>query len=117
MTKDNKVINIYRAIHIESGDTHFFVGTFDSETGEYVLPPWPRMRKVIGTMGRRNRFSSFAEAVGYYGYNDRAVAVQAATAKKEWGNTSRMVDEGWDTNLGEGYKPWWGRRRGRKSRA
>ena len=114
MTTD-KPVNIYRAVHIATGKTHYFVGEFDANTGSYVLPEKPSFRKVIGGTGRRRRFDTFADAVGEHGhgYSDREVAVQSVYSKKS-GGYSRMVEEGWDINLGEGYKPWYGRRRGRQ---
>ena len=116
MNVNEQLPNLYRAKLAETGEIHFFVGTYDERTGEYVSPDPQTYAHVIGDRNSVTRFSTFAEAMDYLGYKDYNVASQAAFNRyggKE-GGYSKVVGSGWDQNLGEGYVPWIAQRRGRR---
>ena len=113
MTDHNIPVNVYRALHLGSGEVHYFVGHYDEEKGLYIPPRVAPKKKVIGHENRPSSFSTFSEAIAYKGYTDYKVASQAAYFKYE---RSVLSPGGWNKKLGEGYTPWFPKRKGRKNR-
>ena len=113
---DAAEINIYRAIHSDTGQTHYFAGTFNSESRKYIPPPPTDKKHVFGHQGRVGSFDTFADAMKYKGYYKYSVADQAARGNKAW-NETRISPEGWSENLGEGYTPWISQKRGRRRKS
>ena len=102
MSEEKSVINIYRGIHKDSGDIHYFVGTF--EGGGYIQPPPKAKQRVIGNSQNEQKwFRTLSDALSYKGYSTYNMA--AAVAGNKWGY-SKVSPDGWDVALGEDYLPW-----------
>ena len=99
--------NIFRGIDNLTGETHYFVGSYDEESGTYRVPMPRKHKTVMGTYIDEKIFPTLEEAISYKGYTDYAVAAQAALS---YYNVSRIAPKGWDKNLGSKYSPWFPKR-------
>ena len=110
---DNSGVNVYRALHEETGEVHYFVGTYDEERGKYMAPPQSSSAKnVIGTQNEKTEFDTFADAMQYRGYIDYKTESQSARIK--YGGVSKIMRGAWGKDLGDGYAPYKPGRRGRR---
>lgn len=102
---EGKRCNLYRAIHSETGEVHFFLGHYDESTQEYIMHRTGEPEKhVIGeSRPERKGFATFAEAIQYKGYTSYMLASQAAAVRYGY---SRVSPSEWGENLGVGYAPW-----------
>ena len=112
MEANNRTCNVYRAKHIDTGEVHFFVGTYDMVSRKYYPAEPHRPKGVIGELTNIEGFDTFAEAVRHKGYVDYGIASQHAKLRYGY---SRIIEGGWSKSLGGSYKPWHPQRRGRRA--
>ena len=105
-------VNIFRAISDETNEVHYVVGYYDRGFEAYELPGGIQRENVAGDYNKHATvFTSFEGAALYKRYLSYEIAAQAANKKFGY---SKICPSGWDESLGEGYSPWYSKRKANK---